>query len=197
MIDSVLVLDAINQTDYKGNAISGDNICTYLLNSANEDGGYAYAEGNRSDPLLSAIAVYDIGVYFAEHKYDPAAFSKSVTYITDNITDSYDDDHITATVCKHLALDSMGAETDLSEVAKAVQAAQKDNGSFADSITATYWAVKLLDINEAQLPGATTTTTTTTTTTSSTTTTTTTADITTTSDTATSSVTTSTPPPQL
>lgn len=144
VIDTVLVLDAVNETGYKGTAISGDNICTYLLNSSNEDGGYAYAAGNRSDPLLTAIAVYDIGVYFKGHGYDPSPFSKSVTYITENITDSYEDDDITATICKHLALSAMGAETDLSKVSEEVQAAQKENGSFADSITATYWAVKLL-----------------------------------------------------
>ena len=91
VIDSVLVLDAINETGYSGNDISGANLSMYLLQAANEDGGYAYAEANKSDPLLSAVAVYDIGVFFADHHYDVSPFAKSVTYVAENITDSYED----------------------------------------------------------------------------------------------------------
>ncbi len=193
VIDSVLVLDAVNATSYNGNAISGADICTYLLDSANEDGGFAYAAGNRSDPLLTAIAVYDIGVYLKGHGYDPSPFSKSVTYITNNITDSFADEDITATICKHLALSAMGAETDLSKVAQEVQAAQKENGSFADSISATYWAVKLLaDVNTQPVqPAATTAPVTTTTATTSVTSSSTTAPATTPTTTAAASGTTS------
>ena len=150
VIDSVLVLDALNETGYSGDDISGQDLSRYLLEAANEDGGFAYAASNKSDPLLTAVAVYDIGVFFAGKKYDMSAFSKSVTYISENIADSYEDADIQKTICKHLALNAVGSETDLSDVVGKLQEVQKEDGSFAEDISTTYWAVKLLSAESSK-----------------------------------------------
>ena len=175
VIDSVLVLDALNETGYSGDDISGQDLSRYLLEAANEDGGFAYAASNKSDPLLTAVAVYDIGVFFAGKKYDMSAFSKSVTYISENIADSYEDADIQKTICKHLALNAVGSETDLSDVVGKLQEVQKEDGSFAEDISTTYWAVKLLSAESSKpsqgTEAATTTTSTSTVTTAKTTTT--------------------------
>lgn len=182
VIDSVLVLDAINETGYSGEAVSGSDLAAYLSQAVNDDGGFAYAEYNKSDPLLTAVAVYDIGVFFANHNFNMSPFAKSVTYVAENITDSYEDADIQKTICKHLALRAAGKENDLTEVVSGLRAAQKADGSFAGDITATYWAVKLL-AGESSQPSQSTATTTSPTTTASTTTTTTTSGSTTSSKT--------------
>ncbi|WP_295079015.1 dockerin type I domain-containing protein [Ruminococcus sp.] len=193
VIDSVLVLDAINETGYSGEAVSGSDLAAYLSQAVNDDGGFAYAEYNRSDPLLTAVAVYDIGVFFANHNFNMSPFAKSVTYVAENITDSYEDANIQKTICKHLALKAAGKENDLTEVVSGLRAAQKADGSFAGDITATYWAVKLLAGESSQPSQSTATTTSPTTTTPITSTTTTTSGSTTSSKTSVTVTTVTTP----
>jgi len=191
VLDSVLVLGAMNDTDYSAENISASDICAYLLSEVNEDGGFSYAEGNKSDPMLSAAVVYDVGRFMTANGFTMEPFKSSVSYIEANITDSYEDEGIRATICKYLALNAAGQQLPLDEVISSVEAAQKADGSFVGDITTTYWAVKLLSDKGSQPSPETTTTTTTTTTAPKTTTTTTKAPKTTTTITTTSKTTTS------
>lgn len=148
VLDSLLVLNAINETGYSGTDISGASVCSYLINAKNKDGGFAYAESNKSDPLLTAIAVYDIGRFCEKNRLDMSQFSTSISYISDNIEDSYEDGDIQKTICKYLALSTSGQNPQLDDVIKKLEAAQKSDGSFAGDITTTYWAIKLLEAGE-------------------------------------------------
>ena len=194
VIDSVLVLEAVNETGYSGENITGENLLTYFLGAVNEDGGYAWADYNKSEPMLTAMAVYDICTFLNAHHYSAAQFASSVSYV-EKITDSYEDSDIQTTICKYLALDAAGANPDLSSVIDELGKAQKEDGSFAESIPATYFAIKLANAaNGGETKPITPTTTTTVTTTAVTTTpeTTTTTSTTTSTETTTTTVTTTT-----
>lgn len=85
VLDSILVLDAINETGYNGSVISADSLWYYLLNSVNEDGGLSYNEANNSDVILSAMALYSTGRYFTAKSYDTAILTNIAEYLKSNI----------------------------------------------------------------------------------------------------------------
>lgn len=144
VLDSVLVLEALNETGYTESGISAEQICAYLLSSANSDGGFSYNDANGSDVLLSAMTVYNIGRYFKLNNYDTSVLSTSIEYLNSNIQDDYSDTTIEKTAYKYLALSQCGEEFDAEEMLNKLSTAQKDNGSFADSVHVTSLVIRLL-----------------------------------------------------
>lgn len=144
VLDSVLVLDAINETGYNGSAVSAESLWFYLLDSVNEDGGLSYNKANNSDVILSAMALYSIGRYFTAKSYDTAILTNIAEYLKSNIQDDYSDDMLEKTVYKHLALYQYGEEPDAVEILESLAAVQKNNGSFANSIHVTSLVIRLL-----------------------------------------------------
>lgn len=144
VLDSVLVLDAINETGYNGSAISADSLWLYLLNSVNEDGGLSYNKANNSDVVLSAMTLYSISRYFNAQSRDTLILTNIADYLKNNIKDNYSDDTLEKTVYKHLALYQYGEEPDAVEILESLAAVQKKNGSFADSVHITSLVIRLL-----------------------------------------------------
>ena len=142
VIDTVLVLDALNETGYSGDNIDPDGLCNYLVKAVNTDGGYSWAAYNKSEPLLTSIAVSDIGRYCKANGKSIEPFKASVSFV-EKIGDSYEDSGIQNTICKYLALEAAGKEPDMDTVMAELQKVQKADGSFADSIETTYYAVRL------------------------------------------------------
>ncbi len=145
VLDSVLVLEALNETGYSGSDISGTNICSYLISSVNEDGGYSYSNENSSDPVLTSMVVYNVGRFLTANNYSLSPLESSLTYIENNISDSYSDADLEKTVYKYLALNAAGSEFDEIGVVNALDSAEKSNGSFADSVHTTSLVIRLLD----------------------------------------------------
>jgi len=144
ILDSVLVLDAINETGYTGSAVSADSLWLYLLNSVNEDGGLSYNKANNSDLILSAMALYSISRYFSAKSYDTAVLTNIADYLKNNIYDDYSDSMLEKTVYKHLALYQYGEEPDAVEILESLASVQKNNGSFANSVHITSLVIRLL-----------------------------------------------------
>ncbi len=142
VIDTVLILDAVNETGYSGDNINKDGLLTYLRNSVNTDGGYSWAACNKSEPMLTSLAVYDIAKYCRANSLSIEPFNTSVSFV-EKITDSYEDSGIQNTICKYLALEAAGKEPDITGVITELENAQKADGSFAESIETTYYAVML------------------------------------------------------
>ena len=115
VIDTVLVLDALTETGYSGENINADGLYSYLSKAMNTDGGYSWAAYNKSEPLLTSIAVYDIGKYCKKNSLSIEPFKNSVSFVQ-KISDSYEDSDIQNTICKYLALEAVGKEPDIAGV---------------------------------------------------------------------------------
>ena len=144
VMDSVLVLEAINDIGYTGTDISCTDLCSYLIASVNGDGGFSYNDANASDYILSSMAVYNIGRFFYTNNYDMSVLSNSLDYINENTGNSYSDDNIEKTIYKFLALQACQVEFDAIEVVEELEKAEKADGSFAGSVHITSLAIKLL-----------------------------------------------------
>lgn len=144
VMDSVLVLEAINDIGYTGTDISCTDLCSYLIASVNGDGGFSYNDANASDYILSSMAVYNIGRFFYTNNYDMSVLSNSLDYINENTGNSYSDENIEKTIYKFLALQACQVEFDAIEVVEELEKAEKADGSFAGSVHITSLAIKLL-----------------------------------------------------
>ena len=145
VLDSVLVLEALNETGYSGSDISGTKICSYLIGSVNEDGGYSYSEENSSDPVLTSMVVYNVGRFLTANNYSLSPLENSLSYIENNISDSYSDNDIEKTVYKYLALQAADSEFDEIGVVNSLDSSEKPDGSFAESVHTTSLVIRLLD----------------------------------------------------
>ncbi len=144
VLDSALVLGAVNETGYAGGNISGAAICSYLFSAAGPDGGYAYSEGSESDPEITAMVVYNAGNFLRAGNYDMSPLDAPVSYLEDNVSDSYTDSGISATICKYLAFLAAGEEFDAATVVDELSRAEKSDGSFAGNVRTTALAIELL-----------------------------------------------------
>lgn len=144
VLDSVLVLEAINETGYSGNDISVDNLCVYLLGNAESDGGYSYSAGNESDELLTAMAVYNLGRYFKQKNYNISLLDASAGYLAENVGDSYTDEDIEKTLYKNLALMQLNDDIDVFHITEELYNAEKPDGSFAGDVQTTALAMRLI-----------------------------------------------------
>ncbi len=144
VLDSVLVLEAINETGYSGGEISGAGICSYLFSTEAPDGGYAYAESNESDPELTAMVVYSAGKFLTAGNYDTSVLEAPLSYISGNISDSYTDSGIDKTIYKYLAYLAAGEKFDAASIVSELGKAERPDGSFAGSVKTTALAIELL-----------------------------------------------------
>ncbi|NLT10091.1 MAG: hypothetical protein GXY08_11410, partial [Ruminococcus sp.] len=144
VLDSALVLGAINETGYSGGDISGAAICSYLFSTEAPDGGFAYADNNASDPELTAMVVYNAGKFLSAGNYDMSALEAPVSYLEDNVSDSYTDSGIDKTICKYLAFLAAGEKFDAATVVNDLSKAERTDGSFAGSVRTTALAIELL-----------------------------------------------------
>lgn len=144
VLDSVLVLEAINETGCSGNDISADALCVYLLGNAGSDGGYSYSAGNESDELLTAMAVYNLGRYFNQKNYDISLLDSSAAYLAENISDSYVDADIEKTLYKNFALMQIDDDIDTIHITEELYTAEKPDGSFAGDVQTTALAMRLI-----------------------------------------------------
>ncbi len=150
VLDSVLVLEAVNDTAYTGGDISGLAICEFLVNSANENGSYSYTEASDSDEVLTAMVVYNVGRFLTKNNYELTVLDAPLTYLKNNVSDSYADDDIKKTLYKHLAMQAMNEETDPMELVSNIGKAEKTDGSFAEDIETTSIAIRLLQSLELE-----------------------------------------------
>ncbi|MBP5361489.1 MAG: hypothetical protein J6Y71_00435, partial [Ruminococcus sp.] len=144
ILDSVLVLEAINDTAYSGNKISGIGICTYLLNSAKSNGSYSYTEASDSDDILTSMVVYNVGRYLSSNNYELTSFEAPITYLKNIENNSYKDEDIKETLYRCLALQSVNEEMDPLKIVSKIAEVQKSDGSFAEDIETTSVAIRLL-----------------------------------------------------
>lgn len=144
VLDSLLVLDALNETGYSGSNISAMNLCTYLIASVNDDGGFSYNDSNESDPVLSAMAAYSICRFFNINSYNSSSVEKIIDYLDKAIADEFSDASLEKTVLKYLTYSQYGMDFDSFELLDKLAEAQKSDGSFAGNVHVTSLVIRLL-----------------------------------------------------
>lgn len=144
VLDSVLVLEAVNDANYSSNDLSGTAICSYLMNSVNKDGGFSYTEASDSDDILTSMVVYNVGRYLSANNFDVSVLEPSLSYLESKSADDYSDSGIRKTLWKYLAEQAVNKEIDYYTIVQELDKAEKSDGSFAENIEATSVAVRLL-----------------------------------------------------
>ncbi len=144
VFDTVLVLEAINETGYSGTDVSAEDVCSYLMRSANPDGGYSYADSNVSDPELTGIVVYNVGKYLSMTDGDMSQLDAPLSYLSGTVNDSYTDSAIDTTLYKYLAYQATGTEFDPGSIVSELGDAEKTDGSFAGRVRTTSLAIELI-----------------------------------------------------
>ncbi|MBR6069222.1 MAG: hypothetical protein IKP78_01330 [Ruminococcus sp.] len=144
VLDSLLVLEAVNDTAYTGSDISGLAICEFLVNSANENGSYSYTEASDSDDILTAMVVYNVGRFLTKNNYELTTLEAPLTYLRNNVGESYADEDIKKTLYKELAIQAVSDELDPMKLVNDIGKAEKTDGSFAGDIETTSVAIRLL-----------------------------------------------------
>ena len=144
VLDTVLVLEAVNDTGYSDSEVSGEDMCKYLLTAANADGGYSYSPASGSDDILTAMVVYNVDRLFAAKDFNMSLLNAQLTYLEENVSDSYEDSDIKKTLYKYLAMEDAEEEIDSIALLNELSKAEKSNGSFADDIETTSVAIRLL-----------------------------------------------------
>ncbi len=144
LLDSVLVLEAIVESGYNENNISSDKLAEYITASAADDGSCSYNEYSYGDPVLTAMAAGIAGKYYTISQKDISVPDNMKKYIENNISDDYSDAGIEKTLYKDLALVRMNEKYDKALILEKLENAEKTNGSFADDVSITALALKLL-----------------------------------------------------
>ncbi len=153
------VLDTVLIGEYIASLPVGDSwiptygvpLTEYLLSAEESDGTWAYNSTSRSSDVLTAMVVYTVDTIQRKacanaHK-DYALderLEKPVGYLRSSAPSSFDDEHIEAALWRSIALLSCDGRIDKQKTISALEAAQKSDGSFGESVHVTMLALDLL-----------------------------------------------------
>jgi len=147
--DTLLVLDYIvryQATD--GWYEYAEKAVEYIFSQVREDGSLSYNSNSGSSDLLTAMAVYDISLFdqkmLAEDGEPGKRLGPMAEYLRKSAPDTYTDEDTEAALWRDMALYQYSSELQQADLLEKLKDAQKENGSFADSIHCTQLAVRLL-----------------------------------------------------
>ncbi len=149
VLDSVLVLEAINSCGSSLYQDEGSDISIYLAGKANDDNGWAYSSDSSSDAVLTSMIVYNVSKYLSDNSLSSEGISKlldkSIKYLNDSVEMKFDSKGIENTLYAQLAIMQHEGKIDYKTVVESLKSVQKDNGSFYDNVHITSLVLKLLD----------------------------------------------------
>ena len=90
------------------------------------------------------MVVYNVDRLFAAKDFNMSLLNAQLTYLEENVSDSYEDSDIKKTLYKYLAMEAAEEEIDSIALLNELSKAEKSNGSFADDIETTSVAIRLL-----------------------------------------------------
>ncbi|MBR5372871.1 MAG: hypothetical protein IK130_11735 [Oscillospiraceae bacterium] len=146
--DTRLVLAAVNDCGGGELTQSGKAASRYLAAASAADGSYSYTETSAADAVLTADVLYDLSRFSAIEQDETSpireAAERTAGYLRKNPAESYTDSGIEAAVSQQLALYTYDGKIDTAGVIGSLKKAQKDDGSFAESVHVTALAIRLL-----------------------------------------------------
>ncbi|MCM1529809.1 MAG: hypothetical protein NC093_07415 [Alistipes sp.] len=148
VLDSVLVLDAINSCGSENYIDCGSAICLYLIGSVNSDGGWSYSPDSASDIRLTSMVTYSLDKFLDDNMLTSVAaenaLSASTEFLRNNSADDFDRESIEETLYSDIALMQYDGSIDYRSVLNGLSEVQSGNGSFYNDVHLTALAVKLL-----------------------------------------------------
>lgn len=148
VLDSALVLDAINSCGSENYIDCGSAICLYLIGSANSDGGWSYSPDSGSDVKLTSMVTYSLDKFLDNNMLTSEAaenaLSASTEFLRNNSADGFDRERIEETLYSNIALMQYDGSIDYKYVLNGLSEVQSGNGSFYNDVHLTSLAVKLL-----------------------------------------------------
>lgn len=152
VLDSVLVLEAINRCSAEGYSQEGFAIVSYLTENTLASGGWGYSSGSGADPVLTAMAEYQIAGFMNARTYqsDPvsAALEKADDYLSEKTGLEFGKAQLGETLYAQLAHLAYAGKIDYKNVMEGLEQSQSVNGGFYESSHLTALAIRLLqDMN--------------------------------------------------
>lgn len=148
ILDSVLVLEAINSCRSENYIDSGSSLCLYLIGNANSDGGWSYSPDSDSDVKLTSMVTYAVDKFLDDNMLTSEAaenaLSASADFLRNNSADSFDSESIEETLYSNIAFMQYDGSIDYKAVLNGLNKVQNGNGSFYNDVHLTSLAVKLL-----------------------------------------------------
>ncbi|MDO4862683.1 MAG: cellulose-binding protein CttA-related protein [Ruminococcus sp.] len=153
VLDTLFVLDYMALRETSSSADSwivahGLPAVEYMFTQMNDDGLWSYNAKSGSDDVLTAMAVCDISKVQQTSaqgaKENDERLAKAVEYMRGSLTSTYTDEELEYQLWRDLALMQYDGGADTMQLIGKLEAAQQENGSFGDSISATKLAVRLL-----------------------------------------------------
>ena len=136
ILDSILVLEAVNSLDNTYHNNTTWKIVTYIARQMNKDGSFSYTKNSDSNVILTAMALYTVGKYMSDNKITSGLtadmISKSTTYLQKKFDKTFPEETIEENIYIALALLENNALEDVEAVVNNLSEIQKDNGSFCD-----------------------------------------------------------------
>ncbi|MGN1134189.1 MAG: hypothetical protein ACI4RN_07030 [Oscillospiraceae bacterium] len=149
ILDSVLVLEAINTCGSSLYKDEGSKLCTYLAGKANDDGSWSYSSDSESDIILTAMVSYNISKFLSDNslasKDITTILNNSMKYLNSSADVDFSKNEVEKTLYIQLAAMQHEGKIDYKTVVESLQDIQQDNGSFYDSVHITSLVLKLLD----------------------------------------------------
>ncbi len=148
ILDSVLVLEAINSCGSENYIDSGSSLCLYLVGNANSDGGWSYTPDSDSDVKLTSMVTYAVDKFLDDNMLTSEAaenaLSASADFLRNNSADGFDSESIEETLYSNIAFMQYDGSVDYKAVLNGLNKVQNNNGSFYNDVHLTSLAVKLL-----------------------------------------------------
>lgn len=148
ILDSVLVLEAINSCGSENYIDSGSSLCLYLVENANSDGGWSYSFDSDSDVKLTSMVTYAVDKFLDDNMLTSEAaenaLSASADFLRNNSADGFDSESIEETLYSNIAFMQYDGSVDYKAVLNGLNKVQNNNGSFYNDVHLTSLAVKLL-----------------------------------------------------
>lgn len=149
VLDSVLVLEAINACGSSLYKDEGTKLCIYLAGKANKDGSWSYSSESSSDVILTAMVDYNISKFLADNSLSSDEITQlmdnSIKYLNSSADMSFDSGKIEKTLYVQLAVMQHEGKIDYKTVVDSLKNIQNDNGSFYDDVHITSLVLKLLE----------------------------------------------------
>lgn len=149
VLDSVLVLEAINACGSDQYIENGSALCIYLADNVNSDGGWSYSSGSDSDVILTAMVSYSIDKFLDDNMLTSDitndALSSSNSFLRSNAAVGFDRESIEETLYSNISFMQYEGSVDYKSLLNGLNSVQYDNGSFYDDIHITALAARLLE----------------------------------------------------
>lgn len=154
ILDSILVLDAINSKNDSTYDASSWRLVNYIARQMNSAGSYSYTKISEADSILTAKALYSVSKYMTDNniKSDLTSdmINKTSAYLKGKLDTSFSKDSIEENLYISLALSESKNLNDPEKIINRLSEIQNEDGSFYDDIyitSLTLWLLAKMNVS--------------------------------------------------